>query len=277
MVFEGLFLTTLEYLSVFRSWLQRLGPQATVVSLERGQNMEIHQDHNTRQTGRSGKEANRKPERKDPLTLIVGLVLIHGLLWHLQVILRWLGLQFGPEGPPSVLIWNWLAVVGALGFIFLVERRSLESIGLLRPTVTDILWALVFWIAGFLVTSVVHSLYPPPPSPGLDVMLGLSIPVLLSVVVTASITEEVIYRGYMIERLRDLTGYIWGGAAVSFVLFLIPHVIFFGPMWILYHSYTTLLIYALYLWRRNLWICILLHLLSNMLIMLPALGIAQHN
>lgn len=209
-----------------------------------------------------------------PSTLITGLLLVYGLLWHLQVLLGWLGLQLGPKGPPSIMIWNWIAVIGTVCYIRLVERRSLDSIGLRLPSAADILWAIALWPAGMMFTSLVHSFVPPPPSPGLDVMMSLSIPVLLGVVVTASLTEEVVFRGYLVERLRELTGTLWGGAAISLVLFVIPHVAFFGASWLVYHSYTTFLIYGLYLWRRNLWSCMVLHLLSNLLILIPALGLA---
>ncbi len=216
---------------------------------------------------------NINEESKNSGTLILGILLVYGLFWHLQVIFGWFGIQFGPEGPPSVLIWNWIAVAGAAVFIIFIEKRSWNSIGLNRPTIKDIIWAFAFWIIGFLATNFVHSLIPPPESSGLNVMLSLSIPVLLGIIITTSVTEEVIYRGYLIERLEGLTGNIWISATISLILFVIPHVTFFGPMWLIYHSYTTFLIYGIYLWRRNLWSCIILHLLSNMLILLPALGV----
>lgn len=242
--------------------------------------METHQHRRPAQPekgdNRTSKEDGTRmmEARKDPLTLILGLLLVCGLLWHLQIFLGWVGFRLGPDGPPSVMIWNWFAVIGALGFILFVERRSLASIGLRRPDKGDVLWAAVFWLVGLGLTSIVHALVPPPPSAGVDTILSMSLPVLLGVVLTASVTEEIIFRGYAIERIRDLTGKLWIGATISFILFVIPHVAFFGPMWILYHSYTTLLIYALYLWRRNLWGCIILHVMSNMMILIPALGIA---
>lgn len=51
------------------------------------------------------------------------------------------------------------------------------------------------------------------------------------------------------------------------------HLTFFGPSWLLYHASGTVMIYALYLRRRNLPACMLLHFLVNLPILLPASGL----
>lgn len=104
-------------------------------------------------------------------------------------------------------------------------------------------------------------------------MLTLPLPVLVALIATTAVTEEVLYRGYAIERLRALTGRLWLGAAVSLALFVAPHLVFFGPYWLLYQGVNVALIYALYLWRRNLHACMLLHGLGNAMILFPAMNI----
>lgn len=181
----------------------------------------------------------------------------------------WLG------GPQSILVWNWAVAVVLIAFVLLVERRRLASIGFRRPGVVDILLAIGFWIISVLASAFVHSLLPPSPSGGLEIMLAFSIPVLVLIVVTASITEEIFYRGYAIERLAELTGSLWLAVTISFVLFLLPHIAFFGPTWLLYQGVSVVLLYVLYVWRRNLWACMLTHLLGNLMILFPALGLAE--
>ncbi|TVS11105.1 MAG: CPBP family intramembrane metalloprotease [Wenzhouxiangella sp.] len=176
-------------------------------------------------------------------------------------------------GPQSVLVWNWIVVLVLFAFIFLVERRGLQSISLKRPSGRDIQWAVVFWFVSVAVSWLVHMWFPPPPSDGLEIILALSIPVLLLVVITTSVTEEIFYRGYSIERLTELSGSLMLATGISFILFLIPHVAFFGPHWILYQGVSVVLLYVLYVWRRNLWACILMHLLGNLMILFPALGL----
>jgi len=55
------------------------------------------------------------------------------------------------------------------------------------------------------------------------------------------------------------------------VLFLIPHLLFFGPQWLLYQGVGLLLFYVLYVWRRSLAACMVMHLLGNSLLLIPAL------
>lgn len=179
------------------------------------------------------------------------------------------------KGPPSVLLWNWLAVAVLLVFILAVERRGLESISLRRPSSKDIQWACLFWAISTVVSGGLHQLLPPPPSTGLDTVLQLSLPVIVALILTTAITEEILFRGYSIERLRELTGQLSLAVAISFGLFVLPHVVFFGPQWLLYHGLGVVLLYVLYLWRRNLWACMMMHLLGNALLLIPALGLAD--
>ncbi|WP_407067189.1 CPBP family intramembrane glutamic endopeptidase [Haloarcula regularis] len=45
----------------------------------------------------------------------------------------------------------------------------------------------------------------------------------LVIVVTAVVTEEILWRGYPIERLTEVTGNVWIGAVVSGTVFLAVH------------------------------------------------------
>ncbi len=207
--------------------------------------------------------------------LLLGLLIAYSPS-YVNIVLGRLGVDWAfIRGPPSVLLWNWLAVALLLAFVVGVERRPLASIALRRPSAQDIQWALVFWAVATVTTGALHSIAPPPSSAGLATVLRLSLPVIVALIVTTAITEEVLYRGYSIERLRELTGRLWLAIPISFALFVWPHVAFFGPHWLLYHGLTPVLIYALYVWRRNLWACMLMHLLGNAMLLIPALGLAD--
>ncbi|ROU04102.1 CPBP family intramembrane glutamic endopeptidase [Histidinibacterium lentulum] len=175
------------------------------------------------------------------------------------------------RGPPSVLLWNWLAVALILLFIVTVERLGPKSIGLRRPSAADLGWAVGFFALATGLSSILTSLVPPAPSGGMDLLLALPLPVLIALIVTTAVTEEVLYRGYPIERLASLTGSLRLATAVSLTLFVAPHLLFFGPHWLLYQGLNVALIYALYLWRRNLPACMLLHGLGNAMILVPVL------
>lgn len=116
------------------------------------------------------------------------------------------------------------------------------------------------------------SFVPPTKNEGVDQITSMNPVVVLGIVIAAVIGEEVFFRGYLIERLRELTGYLWVGALISFAIFLIPHLQYFGMYWLYYHSMGALMIYALYLSTRNLIAVMLLHLLVNLPIMIPTLA-----
>lgn len=184
-----------------------------------------------------------------------------------------LGIDTGSDGPASILVWNWLAVGALLALVLLVERWPLSSILIKRPNGKDIETALFYWGIAMAWSWLAMTLLPPEQDAGTASLVALSIPVLLAMIVTAAITEEILFRGYPIERINELTSTVWIGPALSFIIFVIPHLTFFGPGWLLYHGGGTVMIYALYLRRRNLVACMLLHLLVNLPILIPASGL----
>ena len=155
------------------------------------------------------------------------------------------------------LIYCGLAVF-ILWFVVRVERLSLESIGLRRPT-----WMTAVWGIGLLV---VISLVLPPLTAPLQDALGTeglqagmdqlaAVPRWFRVVlgVTGGFVEETLYRGYAVERLATITGRRWLGGLISAVIFGLAHV----PEWGLGFALAADLPFGVamtlfYLWRRDL-------------------------
>ncbi len=213
---------------------------------------------------------------KDRSARTVGIVVV-GLLIayfpnYINPILRLFDIPLPLGGPPSIILWNWIAVIILALYIVYVEHEKLTSIRMAKPTEKDISWAFYFWgiaMVWFWLSSI---FFPQVNSAnGTDAITSLAIPVVILLIITAAFTEEFLWRGYVIERLGKLTGKIWVGAVLSFVVFLIPHIVTFGPEWILYHAIGAVLIYVLYVWRRNLWAVILLHFLLDAPILIPTL------
>ncbi|QOC22919.1 CPBP family intramembrane metalloprotease [Wenzhouxiangella sp. AB-CW3] len=206
---------------------------------------------------------------------LIGLLIAYSPLYVIKV-LEHLGASWQLiQGPQAVLVVNWLAVLVLFVFMFTVETRPLSSISFRRPNAGDIQWALIFWGVSTGFSGFLHSVHPPPPSEGMDIMLSLSLPVLVAIILTTSISEEILFRGYSVERLTELTRTPWLAIVVSMFLFVTPHIVFFGSQWLTYHGLTVALIYVLYVWRRNIWACMLMHLLGNAMILIPALGLAS--
>jgi uncharacterized protein len=63
---------------------------------------------------------------------------------------------------------------------------------------------------------------------GVSRISALPVGVLVLLVITAGITEEILYRGYPIERLAAMTGNVWLGAVAAYVVFVGLHIPVFG-------------------------------------------------
>ncbi len=97
---------------------------------------------------------------------------------------------------------------------------------------------------------------------------------LLVMVLTASVTEELLFRAYPIEHLARLTGKRWPGALLSLAAFVAIHM----QGWNLGHVIGVVLplgavMTGLYLWRRNLIFVIITHFFLDLPIVLIALGV----
>jgi membrane protease YdiL (CAAX protease family) len=77
---------------------------------------------------------------------------------------------------------------------------------------------------------------------------------------TAGVTEEVLYRGYPIERIIEMTGKRWIALFIPTIAFVIPHMV----GWNFTHLIAVVLPFgfifsALYLWKRNLIFNMIVH------------------
>jgi membrane protease YdiL (CAAX protease family) len=112
------------------------------------------------------------------------------------------------------------------------------------------------------------------PPAGLAVLAGLSTGHRVLLVVTAAVTEEILYRGYPIERLAQVTGHLWAGAAAAGVIFLAVHLPFWGPAALPLQTTATAGLVGLYVWQRNLAAAMIAHATIDalLLLVLPALA-----
>lgn len=102
--------------------------------------------------------------------------------------------------------------------------------------------------------------------PGFEVELSrlrsLPFGVLACAALTAGVVEELLYRGYAIERLAALTGSRVAGAFLSLAAFSLAHLPFWGAASALLTLVAGLVLTALYLWKRNLAVNMLAHTLT---------------
>lgn len=174
-----------------------------------------------------------------------------------------------PDGSPAMaLLWNWVAVGLLALHMGLVERRGPASLRLVRPSERDLEWAgylggaVVLW--HWLMSLVL------PTSNGEARLVALGPGVILALVLTSAITEEVLWRGYVVERVGAWIGLVPAGL-LGLTVFAVPHVTFFGPWWLLTTLPAAAVLYLLLIWRRNLWACMLAHFIGNVPVLVVTL------
>ena len=170
--------------------------------------------------------------------------------------------SLGPFANNDILFWAAVAVL--LAYVLFVERRPLASIGLRRLTPAGILVGLAAGIVLFVLLAIEYVVVLPALHLTIDqtsLQKILAPPLLFRLfsVARAAVSEEVLFRGYPIERLDELTGNRWFGAVVSCTIFSLAHVQYWGWGHLIVAATGGIALTLLYVWRRNLWINIIAH------------------
>lgn len=215
----------------------------------------------------SGREPGRLPI--GPIAL--GLVLCYLPMW-LTPALEVVGVQAPIRGHVWGIMMKVLAVALVLAHLRWVKRRPLTSIGLSRPTRHQLELALYLFGAAMLWQWAMLRPAPPPPGRGAAEIVALPVLTVVLLILSAAVCEEILHRGYPLARLAELTGRRWIGYLVTVPIFVVPHVVTFGPSWLWTSGAGTLAIYVLYARTRNLPACMLLHLCLNLPILIPTIA-----
>lgn len=162
----------------------------------------------------------------------------------------------------------WALTAMLLGYVLLVERRPLASVGWRRPS-----WkTLVFGVAGAAVMiagmAVIYLVIYPAMGlssneGGLTAVLLLPAWFRVALILRAAVFEELCYRGFMIERLTEITGRRWVAAAVSLVAFTLAHLSYWGWAHLLVAGFGGAVLTGLYLARRDLGCNMVAHLATD--------------
>jgi len=163
-----------------------------------------------------------------------------------------------------------VAIVGAvLAVVFFWERNPASSIGLKSLTLQSLAWGFalaVFFTYAFSPVAywALRRLRLRGFDKGLSQLQGLPVWYLVLAVVIGGSAEEILYRGFAIERITTLTGSLWLAGVIAVVVFAVAHV----PMWGWGPALATLVPGAIltlfYMWQRDLAACIVAHVVADL-------------
>jgi uncharacterized protein len=160
------------------------------------------------------------------------------------------------------LIW-WILVLTVVFYVREAEVRPLSSIGFRNVSMLDVLIGLV---AGLVILAGIAGIYYGL-LPALHLSESQQVSKLLAApfwwrlisVIRAAMAEEILFRGFGIERGRELFGSLRMAGTLSWIVFTLEHVSTWGWSHVLIAGFGGSLLTFLYVWRRNLWINIIAH------------------
>lgn len=173
------------------------------------------------------------------------------------------GARFGRQ-----LVWLATGLLLLL-WIRLAEKAPLSSIGLKRPTIGTLLWGIAGAMAMIASFMLCYAIIFPLLGFHVDQARTSSIidnPYWLQLVIfaCAALVEEIIYRGYLIERIAALTGSMWPAFLVSAAAFTLVHLTSWAPSQLIVVAFGAAILGLLYAWKRDLILVMIAHFLADL-------------
>ena len=169
---------------------------------------------------------------------------------------------------------KWLVVAVLCVIAFAGEQLSPRELGIRPLGWRDALLAVAGAILALFLSGAASRLVTIPASLDLHRVAAIPLGVRIALVLTAAFCEEFIYRAFAIEGIALLTRSRWLAGLLSAVFFTLSHAGLYGlsPALILPGMVAAVLT-LLYLWRRNLAGCVLMHATVDglLIVVLPLL------
>ncbi len=156
---------------------------------------------------------------------------------------------------------EWAAVIFLAVIAFGIQKRTLADLGLRAFGWRELLLMLGALIASYVVVGII-SRFVSMPTSSLEIRRLVFVPwsLRIGMVLTAAVCEEFMYRGFGIEELAGLTGSLWLAGLLSWMAFSMAHVDRYGlNSSLIIPAVIGAFLTLLYLWRRNLPVCMFLH------------------
>lgn len=167
-------------------------------------------------------------------------------------------------------IW-WVYIAAMLLYVRKVERRPLSSIGFRPPGIGNTLigvaaGVVVLAVLGtmyFLILPALHLSDSVASTANGSALMATPFWWRLISTVRAAVSEEVLFRGYAMQRIEEVSGSRSIALLLSLAVFTIDHVTYWGWSHELIVALGGLAFSLLYLWRRNLWVNIIAHFIVD--------------
>lgn len=200
--------------------------------------------------------------RRSLIGLAIAIVLpVFGLAWYAERI-PGLNPLLGREG-----FW-WGLVLIVLLYVRVVERRPLSTIGFKRLTGKSVLWGIaggiaILTFAGLSIIILLPLLHLKQNAQALSALVAMPLWYKVAIVFRAAICEEVLFRGYGIERLQELSGSRFVAGLVTLALFTVGHLSHWGWAQLIVAGAAGLVLTVLYLWQRDLGANMIAHWITD--------------
>lgn len=153
------------------------------------------------------------------------------------------------------IVLTFIAGGVLLIIVYFWENRGLDSVGLRRPKLVDLIYFLIAFVLGFIALAFTDPLISllglkQAGNSGLGALeSGVGLAVLNAI--SIGIVEELLYRGYLIERLSDILGNDIAAGLTSCFLFTASHSIVWSTGDLIQVGLTSLVFTGIYIKRKS--------------------------
>jgi uncharacterized protein len=202
------------------------------------------------------------------LLKIIGLILALGLPW--LPFSRWENAFASASHLAGYeIIWWGLAAIILL-YVLFVERRPLSSIGFHKLGFWNILFGILAGIVSLIsLYFIYYKLFPlfhvnqAVETNEMNQLAATPFWWRFVSTIRAAVCEEILFRGYAIERLQEISRSAAAAGIISCAIFALAHVGEWGWMHLLVAGVAGAIFTLLYIWRRNIWANAIAHFIVD--------------
>ena len=185
---------------------------------------------------------------------------------------------------PLVIVRCIGETAAALAILYVLTRagdQTFEDFGIRRLRLATLGWGFLCFLVSAILSALTLFAFARfgigQDKATLMALASRPAPIILLIAAVAGIAEEIIFRSVLITELEAATGMRWLAAIVSLAIFALAHVGGWGPSQIIFAAVPGLVLTLFFLWKRDLWICVIAHFLTDAAGLLGAAAALAHH